>query len=150
MTSLSRLTLILTSLFSVSSLAATDTVTSQLGENPTREEVVIVYKSNPDIVLDILTILLRSDNVDPQVSIQSAFEIAPELAEQIAAIAREEGIADELITTAALLSGIDPTQFAQATAAGIASAVPGTPAIAPPTPPAVGANGGGNGVVSPN
>lgn len=76
MTSLSRLTLILTSLFSVSSLAATDTVTSQLGENPTREEVVIVYKSNPDIVLDILTILLRSDNVDPQVSIQSAFEIA--------------------------------------------------------------------------
>ncbi|CAK4075163.1 hypothetical protein OH458_18270 [Vibrio sp. MarTm2] len=131
------------------------TIEAQLGETPSSEVMQSVYQENPDFVLNILALLLNSENVDPQVAIEAAFAVAPERAEEIAQFARDAGISNEIITTAALLSGIDPTQIAEATAAGIETAATNAAetitTIAPPSAPAVGSNGGGGeGVVSPN
>jgi len=130
-------------------------VEAQLGEAPNKETLQLVYSENPDLVLNILGLLLKSENVDPQDAIETALLVAPERAEQIAQYAREAGVSNEIITTAALLAGLDPTQVAEATAAGIetasTAALATASAIAPPSVLAVGSNGGGGeGVVSPN
>ncbi len=71
----------------------------------------------------------------------------PEVADQIAQLARDNGVENEVITTAALLAGIDPTTIAEATAAGISRIA----SISPPAVPSIGGNGGGGIlVVSPN
>ncbi|UUM33082.1 hypothetical protein [Vibrio japonicus] len=152
MTLISRLTITLALIMPIGAIASLEGIKPELGKNLTKEDIIVAYKSNPDIVLDILTILLRTENIDEQLTVQSAFEIAPERALEIAEIARVEGVSNELITTAALLAGVDPTQFSEATAAGIAPATApeSINAIAPPVAPAVGNNGGGHAVVSPN
>ncbi len=123
-------------------------VTEQLSGVLSEAEVAAVYQSNPELVLDILTQLLVNPNVDPQLAISEALVVAPEQLQQIADLARTAGISNEVITTAALLAGVDPTAVAEATAAGIANPVA---ALSPPAAPAVGSNGGGGaGVVSPN
>lgn len=152
MTLLSRLTITLALIIPIGAIASLEGIEPKLGEKVTKEDIIVAYKSNPDIVLDILTILLRTEHVDAQLTVQSAFEITPERALEIAEIAREEGVSNEIITAAALLAGIDPTQLSEATAAGISPAIApeSTNVIAPPTAPAIGNNGGGNAVVSPN
>ncbi|OLQ92097.1 hypothetical protein BIY22_16435 [Vibrio panuliri] len=123
-------------------------VAEQLSGVLSEAEVAAVYQSNPELVLDILTQLLVNPNVDPQLAISEALVVAPEQLQQIADLARTAGISNEVITTAALLAGVDPTAVAEATAAGIANPVA---ALSPPAAPAVGSNGGGGaGVVSPN
>ncbi|GAB2649359.1 hypothetical protein [Vibrio panuliri] len=123
-------------------------VTEQLSGVLSEAEVAAFYQSNPESVLDILTQLLVNPNVDPQLAISEALVVAPEQLQQIADLARTAGISNEVITTAALLAGVDPTAVAEATAAGIANPVA---ALSPPAAPAVGSNGGGGaGVVSPN
>ncbi|WP_295891644.1 hypothetical protein [uncultured Vibrio sp.] len=129
-------------------------VTKQLTSNPSEEQILITYQSNPDLVLEILAILLSTENVDAQTALQNAMEVAPDRVEEIAELARKLGVSNEVITTAALISGIDPTQVSEATAAGIETVAnaPNTGSqLAPPSAPPVGGNGGGgNGVVSPN
>ncbi|KLN63539.1 hypothetical protein [Vibrio sp. VPAP30] len=112
----------------------------------TDTDIMGAYQANPEDVLQVLQSLLVIDGIDTQRVLQTAFELAPELAQEISEIARVAGIASEDVTTAALLSGVDPTQIGDATAAGISSI-----ALSPPAIPAVGSDGGGgSGVISPN
>lgn len=122
----------------------------ELGVSPTEQQIQSVFQSNSAEVLEVLSLLLKDRTIDPQVAITAALTLAPEKTEEIVQIAREAGVSNEIITTAALLSGLDPTQVAEATAAGITTANAAS-AIAPPSVLAVGSNGGGGeGVVSPN
>ncbi|MGR5239178.1 hypothetical protein [Vibrio alfacsensis] len=125
-----------------------DAIDSQLGDTPSEQTYQDVLQSNAELTTHILAMLLNKDGVDPQKAIEAAMSAAPEKALEIAQIARDAGISNEAITTAALLAGVDPTQIAEATAAGIQTASAGPN---PPSPPAVGGQGGGGtGVVSPN
>ncbi len=118
---------------------------SLLGNAPTEQTIQTVFQSNPEQVLDILSLLLQSEGIDQQFVLTEALTAAPEQAQAIAQVARDAGVSSETITTSALLADVDPTEVAEATAAGPASA------IAPPAAPAVGSNGGGGlAVVSPN
>tara|TARA_Y100001956_G_scaffold82110_1_gene101779 strand:+ start:257 stop:718 length:462 start_codon:yes stop_codon:yes gene_type:complete len=130
--------------------AGAERLLAELGVSPTEQQIQSVYQANSAEVLEVLSLLLKDPTVDPQVAIIEALTIAPEKTDEIAQIAREAGVSNEIITTAALLAGLDPTQVAEATAAGIATANTAS-AIAPPSVLAVGSNGGGGvGVVSPN
>ncbi|WP_394143336.1 hypothetical protein [Vibrio atypicus] len=149
----------LTALFASTSSFANEAITErlleELGVSPTEQQIQSVYQVNSAEVLEVLSLLLKDPTVDPQVAITEALTIAPEKTEEIAQIAREAGVSNEIITTAALLAGLDPTQVAEATAAGIetasTAALATASAIAPPSVLAVGSNGGGGeGVVSPN
>ncbi len=128
---------------SISSVAIAEEQASTVA---TDADIVAAYQANPDGVLEVLQSLLAMDGIDTQLALQTAFELAPDLAQQIAEIARIAGIPNEDVTTAALLAGVDPTEIGEATAAGIAPI-----ALTPPATPAVGADGGGgSGVISPN
>ncbi|MDD1782383.1 hypothetical protein LRP49_14520 [Enterovibrio sp. ZSDZ35] len=125
-----------------------DAILLQLGDAPTEETYQSVLIENAEHAVDILALLLGMDGVDPQLAVQAAMTAAPDSALEIAQIARDAGVASENITTAALLAGVDPTQIAEATAAGIQTAAVGP---APPAAPAVGGQGGGGtDVISPN
>ncbi|MEZ9233748.1 hypothetical protein AB4259_22065 [Vibrio amylolyticus] len=135
-----------------SPLASADTAEQdlkiQLRTSPTESQILNIYQSNPNSILEILAILLSNENVDAAQELQTAMEIAPDRAQEIAELARELGVSNEIITTAALLAGVDPTQVSVATAAGFEQTIANI--VAPSVPP-VGTNGGGgNGVVSPN
>lgn len=78
MTLISRLTITLALIMPIGAIASLEGIKPELGKNLTKEDIIVAYKSNPDIVLDILTILLRTENIDEQLTVQSAFEIAPE------------------------------------------------------------------------
>jgi hypothetical protein len=121
------------------------TIAQQLGQSPSDEVIQLTYQSNPDLTLDILEILLASDNVDQLKAVETAMSIAPERALEIAEIARKVGLSNEDITTAAILAGVDPTLFAEPTAAGLTGDSPAIPTatVALPSAPAVGGNGGG-------
>ncbi|MDD1792978.1 hypothetical protein L4D06_01525 [Enterovibrio makurazakiensis] len=125
-----------------------DAIVSQLGDVPTEETYQSVLFENAELAVEILTLLLDIEGVDPQLAVQAAMTAAPDSALEIAQVARDAGVASENITTAALLAGVDPTQIAEATAAGIQTAAVGP---APPSAPAVGGQGGGGeNVISPN
>ncbi|MGR5130764.1 hypothetical protein [Vibrio alfacsensis] len=122
-------------------------IDSQLGDAPSEQTYQDVLQSNAELTPHILAMLLNKDGVDPQKAIEAAMSAAPEKALETAQIARDAGINNEAITTAALLAGVDPTQIAEATAAGIQTAS----SLTPPSLPAIGGQGGGGtGVVSPN
>ncbi|MGR5207587.1 hypothetical protein [Vibrio sp. PNB23_22_7] len=119
-----------------------------LGDAPSEQTYQSVLQANPEFTPHILSMLLNKDGVDPQKAIEAAMREAPEKALEIAQVARNASVSNEVITTAALLAGVDPTQIAEATAAGIQTASTGP---APPSSPSVGGQGGGgSGVVSPN
>ena len=141
-----RLAAVFVLLFSVNSFAD-EVSTLPSGDAPSNEQIAASFQSDSSQVLNVLSQLLSNENVDHQFAIQSALETAPELTDEIVQIARDANISNEVITTAALLAGVDPTQIAEATAAGI---TPTSFALTPPAAPTVGSNGGGNGVVSPN
>ncbi|WP_325892088.1 hypothetical protein [Grimontia sp. NTOU-MAR1] len=151
---------ITTTIFGVTSLALSSmafafesdeqrqSIISQLGDVPSEETYQNVLFENAEFAVEILALLLEMEGVDPQFAIQAAMTAAPDKAIEIAQFARDAGIANENITTAALLAGLDPTEIAEATAAGIQTAAAGP---APPSAPAVGGQGGGGeDVISPN
>ncbi|SKA55465.1 hypothetical protein [Enterovibrio nigricans] len=148
-TLLSATTLALSSLaFAFESDEQRDAILLQLGETPTEETYQNVLIENAEFAIDILAILLSLKGVDPQFAVQAAMTAAPDSALEIAQLARDIGVSNENITTAALLAGLDPTAIAEATAAGIQTATAGP---APPSAPTVGGQGGGGtGVISPN
>jgi len=123
------------------------TLLESLGDVPDEQTIQSAFLANPEQVLDVLTALLSNQVVDPQTAITQALTVSPELVDEIVEIARQAGVSNEIITTSALLAGLDPTVVAEATAAGIQTAS----SIAPPAAPAVGSDGGGgSAVVSPN
>ncbi|MGR5299785.1 MULTISPECIES: hypothetical protein [Vibrio] len=123
-------------------------IDSQLGDAPSEQTYQNVFQSNPQLAPNILPMLLSKDGVNPQSAVEAAMRAAPDKAQEIAQAARNAGVSNEAITSGALLAGVDPTQIAEATAAGIQTASAGP---TPPSPPAVGGQGGGGtDVVSPN
>ncbi|AXY02850.1 hypothetical protein D1115_17830 [Vibrio alfacsensis] len=123
-------------------------IDAQLGDTPSEQTYQNVFQSNPQLAPNILPMLLNKDGVNPQSAVEAAMRAAPNKALEIAQAARNAGVSNETITSGALLAGIDPTQIADATAAGIQTASAGP---TPPSLPAVGGQGGGGtGVVSPN
>ncbi|WP_194436044.1 hypothetical protein [Vibrio fluminensis] len=137
-------------LFSFSSWADSEALSNavleQLSKQPTQQIIQSAFSQNPNHVLDVLTVLLSNERVDPILAITEAINAAPNELSQIVELARVAGISNEDITTAALLANADPTIVAEATAAGIA-----LQPVSPPSAPAIGSNGGGgSGVVSPN
>ncbi|USD67031.1 hypothetical protein [Vibrio sp. SCSIO 43136] len=138
-------------LFSTSSFALTQQEAQgflqQIDQNP--DSIVTLLQADQENMLDLVEAALADGSVDAQTIVQSAIEANPELLDQIVELARKYEVSNEVITTAALLAGIDPTLVSDATAAGNANALAN--AIAPPATLAVGGNGGGgSGVVSPN
>jgi DNA polymerase III delta subunit len=121
-----------------------ENLVAELGSSSEQEIIQLTYQSNPNLVLDILVLLISSENVDATQAIQTAMEVAPERAVEIAEIARQAGISNEDITTAALLAGIDPTLVGEATAAGIPAPVTTPPPLAAPSAPGAPSGGGGS------
>ncbi|MDC5705009.1 hypothetical protein OPW41_03905 [Vibrio europaeus] len=122
-----------------------------LGDSPSEQAIKQAFEENQEQVLEVLATLLSSEVIDPQAVITEALTIAPEKVTEIVEVARQANVSNEVITTSALLAGLDPTVVSEATAAGIQTASATPQSIAPPAAPAVGSNGGGgNGVVSPN
>ncbi len=116
-------------------------------ENLELAEEIKIQELNPEQALPQIAARLSADLDNAEQIIQSAMESMPEVADQIAQLARDNGVENEVITTAALLAGIDPTTIAEATAAGISRIA----SISPPAVPSIGGNGGGGIlVVSPN
>ncbi|MCP3700574.1 MAG: hypothetical protein GY920_18990 [Aliivibrio sp.] len=124
-----------------------DAIDSQLGNTPSEQTYQNILQSNPQVAPNILSILLNKQGVDPQNAITAAMAAAPDKATEIAQVARDAGVSNEDITSAALLAGVDPTQIAEASAAG----TPTNTSVAPPSPPSVGGQGGGGtGAISPS
>ncbi|RTZ17422.1 hypothetical protein EJ063_01170 [Vibrio aquaticus] len=147
--SVTLLTTVMSSSLMSAEISDSDLV-QRLTDEPNAEALQAVFAETPDNILEVLAFLLKSEMVDPQEAITEALSVAPEKVSEIVELAREAGISNEIITTSALLAGLDPTVVSEATAAGIQTAAT-SPAIAPPTAPAIGSNGGGGtAVVSPN
>lgn len=142
--------------FAVDEQEQRDVIESQLGNNPSELIYQNVLNAYPELAPNILSVLLKQEGVNQQKAVQAAMIAAPEKALEIAQVAREAGVSNEDITSAALLAGIDPTLISEASAAGIGTEPAPEPVQeptppAPPSPPAVGGQGGGgNGVISPN
>ncbi len=77
-----------------------------------------VLRENPDHLEQVLTLLLQLKPESAQQILAQAMSDYPDLAEQFAALAKQLGIANEVITIAAIEAGIDPTQLAESSAAG--------------------------------
>ena len=123
-------------------------IDAQLGESPNQQTYQTVFQSNPEIAPNILSLLLNKEGINAQTAVQTAMSAAPNKAVEIAQVARAAGVSNEEITAAALQAGVDPTEIATATAAGIPTTTAG---VSPPSAPAVGGQGGGGvAVVSPN
>jgi hypothetical protein len=124
------------SLLSMSAMAVTEAESAAFisqWQESTDVSALMQQQSSQDVV-ELVSAALASDGIDAETLIQTAMQAFPELAVDIASVAREAGIDNEIITTAALLAGIDPTLIGEATAAGIAApallaapSAPGTP-----------------------
>jgi|GEM_PF-1836329 len=122
---------------------------TQIQTDPSAENIATILSIYPDELIDVITVLLNTTEADIEKVLEVAFTTYPEHANEIATIARKRGLSNQLITQQAILAGVDPTQIAEATAAGITT--DNIEPIAPPTPPETGDNAsGGNDVVSPN
>ena len=93
----------------------------------------LMQQQSADDVLELVNIALSQSDLSAQDIVQSAMEAFPSLASEIVQVAIDNGLESEVITTAAILAGLDPTIIGQATAAGnVVSplAAPATQAIA--------------------
>ncbi|MDD9175002.1 hypothetical protein PVK63_08820 [Aliivibrio sp. S2TY2] len=139
--------------FAIENQEQRDMIESQLSNNPSELIYKNILQAYPEFAPEFLSILLKQDGIDSQKAIEAAILAAPDKVLEIAQIARDAEVSNEDITSAALLAGIDPTQVAEASAAGIPTNTPVTPIspVSPPSAPSVGGQGGGgSGVVSPS
>ncbi len=77
-----------------------------------------LLSENPEHLEQVLTLLLQLKPESAQQILAQAMSDYEDLAEEFAALAKQLGIANEVITIAAIEAGVDPTQLAEYSAAG--------------------------------
>jgi DNA-binding phage protein len=132
-------------LFSLNTMAVTEAQSLEFVTElqQTSDFSSLLQQQQSQDIVELVTAALTSATIDTASFLQAAMQTFPDLATNIAQVAREAGIENDVIVTAAILAGIDPTQIGQATAAGVAV----TPLAAPDIPAATGSSGSGEGIL---
>ncbi|MFB9135758.1 hypothetical protein ACFSJQ_18260 [Vibrio olivae] len=80
--------------------------------------------AHPDDLVSVLSLLLQLKPESASDILAQAMIDYPEMVMEFVTLARELGISNEMITIAAVEAGLDPTQLAEQTAAGVETVVP--------------------------
>ncbi|MFM2587034.1 hypothetical protein [Vibrio sp. TBV020] len=122
----------LTDMIASSSASTEELVAQLLSQYPEMVEAVVaaVVAAKPEAAAEVVSAALNAAPQAADTVIRSAISAAPEAVSSIAQVAQAANVSNEVVTQAAISAGVDPTQVAQATAAGTPSAPP-PPAAAP-------------------
>lgn len=107
-----------------------------------------ITQAQAELMLSTLMVLLSQNPDDAELIVSTAMQQFPEHLSAIVEMAEASGVSSEIILTAAITAGIDPTLIAEPTAAGTAE--PANLVSAPSSPGLEGGSGDGGGSVSPN
>ncbi|WP_122082671.1 hypothetical protein [Vibrio coralliirubri] len=101
----------------------------------TPEELVAqLIAQYPEMAAAIVQSVITANPESAQTVVVAAITAEPEQAASIATVATEAGVSNQVVTTAALQAGIDPTEVQQETAVGEESPTAVAPAPAQPAP----------------
>lgn len=115
-----------------SNLSAEELVAQLIAQYPEMVASVVeaVVKANPEAAADVVSAAIKAAPASADVVVSSAMTVAPSAIAEVVQVAQAANISNEIITAAAIQAGADPTQIAQATAAGVPS-IPDVPAPQP-------------------
>ncbi|SEG33735.1 hypothetical protein SAMN04488244_11188 [Vibrio hangzhouensis] len=131
----------------------TDRLLQRLNSAPTAKSHHAVFKKHSDHVLELLEATFMSNASNVTLALNSAFRARPDLAVDIAALARAYYLEPGMIANVAISAGIDPMKTAQKSNLSAKQDTSTSPqsSAGPPTKLTTGGNGGGGlDVISPN
>lgn len=131
----------------------TDRLLQRLNSAPTAKSHHAVFKKHSDHVLELLEASFMSNASNVTLALSSAFRARPDLAVDIAALARAYYLEPGMIANVAISAGIDPMKTIQKNNINAKQNTNTSPQSSanPPTKLTTGGNGGGGlDVISPN
>lgn len=122
----------LADVISRSSVSVQELVQALIAQYPDMVDTVVeaVIAARPEAAADVVSAAVKAAPASAESIIRTALSVAPEAIGSIVQAAQAANIPNATVTQAAIQAGLDPTQVAQATAAGVPSAPP-PPATAP-------------------